>query len=91
LETVVVGHVLSAALNILGVPSIDNQLTGEGYNITSLEHMWTYTNEERKAVLNSICQKIVEKVVNFSINTPPDASLREDEVHNYAYKLLSII
>ena len=90
LETVIVGHILSAALSTLKLPDINSQLSGEGYGVTSLENLWTCTEEERKAVLHSISSKIVEKFVGFSFNTPQDVSMREDGIHNYACQLLSI-
>ena len=48
LETVVVSHVLSAALSTLDLPDINSQPTGEGYGIPSLDHLWTHTNEEKR-------------------------------------------
>ena len=90
LETIIVGHILSAALSTLKLGDINDQLSGKGFGVSSLENLWTYTDEERRAVLHSISTTIVENFVWFSFNAPPDVAMREDGIHNYACQLLSI-
>lgn len=91
LETVIVGHILSAAMKILKVSNLNDQPSDDVIGITSAENLWTYTNEERKRILAGVCEKVVDKFINFSFNAPPaDGTPEQDEVHNYACNLLSI-
>ena len=88
LEVVIVSHILTAALEILEINNIKDHPAADVLGITSPEILWTCADEERKAVMNSVCEKIVDNFVKFSFTDSPKGST--DEVHNYACNLLSI-
>ena len=90
IETVVVGHILAAAFNVLEISSMEDQPSANVIGILSPENLWTYTSEERKAILHSVSQKIMKKFMNFSFNNFSKPSNQEDELHNYSCHFLSI-
>ena len=90
LETVVVGHVLGAAMQILEISNLNDQPSDVAVGITSAENLWTFTSEERKRVLDRVCKKVVDRFINFSFNASDDDIHQQDEVYNYACNLLSI-
>ena len=49
LETVVVGHVLGAAMQILEISNLNDQPSDVAVGITSAENLWTFTSEERES------------------------------------------
>ena len=44
LETVIVRHILSAAMKILQMSDLDDQPSNEAIGITSAENLWTLTD-----------------------------------------------
>ena len=60
IETIITGHILSAALKTLEISSLQDQPSDVVIGIESAENLWTYTNTERKAVLHTVSQKIVK-------------------------------
>ena len=90
LETIAVGHILGAAMKILEISNLNNQLSDVAVGITSTENLWTFTIEERKRVLDRVCEKVVDRLINFSFNAPDDDIHQQDKVYNYACNLLSI-
>ena len=89
LEIVLTAHILSAACEILDISSLDDEPSADGMGISSPENLWTFTDNERKAVLSRISKKIVERFIVFSFNAHPE-NAHKDEVHKYACYLLSI-
>ena len=83
------GHILNAAMKILGMSDLDDQPSDDVLG-TSAENLWTLTGEERKIVLDRVCEMIIDKFITFSFNVPPDGIPQQDEVHSYASNLLSI-
>jgi len=57
LEVVIVSHSLTAALEILKINNIKDQPAADVLGITSPEILWICADEERKAVMNSVCEK----------------------------------
>lgn len=92
IETVIVGHILAAALKSLEISSIEDQPSAKVIGISSPENLWTCTKEERKAILHSVCERIVKRFIKFSFNNFPKSRNHkdDDEVHNYSCHLLSI-
>jgi len=90
IETIIIGHILSAALKTLEISDLQDQPSENMIGIQSPENLWTYTNDERKAILHSVSQKIVKRFIKFSFNSHPNPTNNRDEVHNYAYCLLSV-
>ena len=78
LEIVVKAHILSAALKILKMSNIEDQPSDSVIGIPSSENLWTYPNDERKAILHSVCEKIVN-FMNFSFNTHPNLTTKSHE------------
>lgn len=77
LETVIVAHILSAAMKILGISNLDDQPSDDVIG-TSAEHLWTLTDKERKKVMDKVCEKMVDEFVGFSFNVPPDNIPQQD-------------
>ena len=91
LEIVVNAHVVSAALATLKMSNLEDQPSASVIGIPSSENLWTYPNDERKAILRSVCEKIVNNFINFSFNTPQtNRGEVHDEIHNYACNFLSL-
>ena len=89
LEIVVNAHILSAALKILKMSSIEDEPSNSVIGISSSKDLWTYSNDERKAILRLVCEKIVKSFICFSFNDNPNQN-NGDEINNYACYFLSI-
>lgn len=71
-KLIVTCHVLAAAMKELGMTSLDDVPT-----ISSFEeshNLWMETSEQRKAVLQSICEGIVDNFVQFKFNNSRKSS-----------------
>lgn len=68
-RVIVTGHILAAALKHLHMKSL-----ADVPSITAVEHpedLWMETSEQRTAVLQSVCEDIVDKFVDFEFNKLP--------------------
>ena len=86
IETVTTGHVLCAALNVLGMTDLNDQPVERV--IPSPEVVWTKTDVERKVILMDISKKVVKTFIKHSFNTAVTAST--DGIHEYSKNLMSI-
>ena len=84
------GHILSAAMKILQMSDLNDQPSDEAIGITSAENLWTLTGEERKRVLDQVCERVVDEFFTFDFNVPPDNTSQQDGVYQYGCNLLSI-
>ena len=86
IEIITTGHVLCAAMNILGMTNLNDQPAEKV--IPSPEVVWTKTNDERKEILIDISKQIVKGFINLSFNTP--VSVSDNGIHEYSKNLMSI-
>ena len=89
-ETVVKGHVISCAMNKLGMTDIDDLPSEHAI----APETWMKDDTERRRILMDIATQIVEENVDLSLNFLPDTGVsREmgaDNVYNYACEVLSL-
>ena len=64
LEIVVNAHIVIAALETLKMSNVQDQPSESVIGIPSSENLWTYSSDERKAILHSVCEKIVNNFIN---------------------------
>ncbi len=65
-------HILAAAMKFLQMTNLDG--TPCLSSVTKPEDLWMEGAGRRKAVLQSICDDIVDKFVDFKFNEPPTLS-----------------
>jgi len=55
--------------------NIEDEPSADALRISSSDHevFWRYTDEESKAVMHSVCKRIVDKFVSFSFDHSPNA------------------
>ena len=90
-ELVVVGHIISSAMEILGMCAID-EMPSSGV-IQCPDEVWMKDDSERKSILNEVASLVVERYVDLStIFSSPSANLpsTSDKVNAYACETLSL-
>ena len=75
-------------MKILEISKFSDQPPDNVMGIPSSQNLWTYSDAERKEILESISKQVIQKFVNFAYNGQPNST--DDEVHNYTCRLLSI-
>ena len=60
-------HVLTAAMEYLGIKSLDDIPVEAA--VPNASEVWTKTKEERKQLLESICGRIVDKHISFQYHS----------------------
>jgi len=63
LEVLIVGHILTAASEVLGMQNIEDEQCADASVITSLEILWTQANKERKAMMRSTFEILLTNLV----------------------------
>lgn len=86
-KLIINSFLLTAALDVLGMNTLED--TPSSAVIPSPDTLWMKSKEERKQVLEDVCDKVVAKYVHLAYNTTP-ASSNDDKVVDYSKHLLSI-
>lgn len=91
-ELVVTGHIITCAMEILGMSSID-EVPSSGV-IQSPEEVWLKDDSERKAILEEVSSLVVEQYVDLStiFSNPRSKHLpaTTDHINAYACETLSL-
>lgn len=83
---IVHAHIVAAALDTLGMDSIDDVPCDDV--LSNPEDIWMLPVSERRDILNKMCKKVVDSHVKFSFNEHPTSTT--DQVFSYAQQILSL-
>lgn len=86
LETVVIGHILAAAMKYLGMSSMNDQPSS---SIIS-QDVWMEDDEERKRILHDISSAIVDLHVDLATVFKSDERAQEGTAYDYACEVISL-
>ena len=85
-ELVTTCHIFTAALEVLGMKALSD--TPSEAVISDPPSVWMQLDKQRKEVLASACDKIVDRYINFAFHKV--ATPLSDSVHENSRQLLSI-
>ena len=85
-QAVVVAHIIAAAMTVLKMKAVDDTPTPYTAIGAKPDEVWMLDNEQRKKVLDNVCNEVLKNFVDFSFFE--DVSHRKDGVFSYAKKIL---
>ena len=77
-------HILTAAMKLFKMDGLDD-VPDEA---VVLSDIWTHNSDERRVVLDKMCQLVIDNFVSFSYNANPP--IIKDQVHKYAREVMSL-
>ena len=77
-------HILVSAMSLFGMNELDDYPCED----IVAEDIWTHERDERKRVLDSLCQHIIDEHVTFNFNKKERQV--KDPVYRYAIEVLSM-
>ena len=87
-KLIVSAHIMSAALTLMKMDSIEGQPSAEALSGENPETLFLIDDSERTKLLNKICGKIFDTFVNFQFHSTPNK--RKDCLLSYSSQILSI-
>lgn len=86
IQLVITSHILTAALEVLGMKSLSD--TPSDAVIADPSSVWMELDKRRKEILTSVCESIVDQHIHFAYHKVVTPA--EDSVHGYSRMLMSI-
>ena len=88
LDVVTSGLVMAAVCTTLQLKSVDELPTNSA--LLRADEMWTMTADERKECLKQLCERVFDRFVDFSYNSPVTVVSEGDRVFQYSVQLLRL-